>query len=293
MVGNHFTRSLSVAKESYSVLKSNPSLAFFPAISGIAVCLASAPFVIAIFLTAQGSQHLHSATHAMNALQYFLSGALYFVDMFLVIFFNSALVACVNEVLQGRQATVGFGFKIALSRLPQIIGWSLIASTVGIVLRAIGKRSGIVGTIVISLIGLAWNLVVFFVVPVLVIEKVGPIAAIKTSGHMLKKTWGERIILGVGISTVLFVLGLGCLVPIGLAIGTFSVGIFPLAIFFVICAAMYLLVLATIGTALGNIYQTALYLYSRDGTVGAGFSSVNLQGAFQPKPERKFFGRSL
>ena len=41
------------------------------------------------------------------------------------------------------------------------------------ILQAIEERFGIVGTIVARLVGLAWNLVTFLVVPILVLEDLG------------------------------------------------------------------------------------------------------------------------
>ncbi len=41
------------------------------------------------------------------------------------------------------------------------------------VLQAIEERFGIIGTIVARLVGLAWNLVTFLVVPILVLEDLG------------------------------------------------------------------------------------------------------------------------
>ena len=53
-------------------------------------------------------------------------------------------------------------------------------------LRMISERSGNLGRIVTSLVGLAWNLATYLVVPVLVIEGVGPVEAIKRSAGLLK-----------------------------------------------------------------------------------------------------------
>ena len=44
-------------------------------------------------------------------------------------------------------------------------------------------------------------------------------------------------------------------------------------------AAIYWIVLALVQSALQAIYQTALYLYARDGQVPAGFRSELIEGA--------------
>ncbi len=287
MFGDRIARSIAIAKESYAVLKSNPCLGLFPVISGIFTLIASIPFVAALVLTSIGHHH----KEAFGPLHYGVTFGMYMVNMFIVIFFNSALVACANESLQGRPTTMAFGIRTAASRLPQILTWAFIASTVGMVLRMVSERAGAVGSIVSAIFGLAWNLIVFFVVPILVLEKVSPIEAIKTSGAMLKRTWGERIVLGVGISTVMALLALVVLLPIGLGIFFIVQGAYPVGIFCFVGAVVYGLTLAVAGSALGTIYQTALYLYCRDGIIPAGFQPASMQNAFRAKPERKFFGR--
>ena len=70
------------------------------------------------------------------------------------------------------------------------------------VLQAIEERFGIIGTIVARLVGLAWNLVTFLVVPILVLEDLGVGDALKRSKDLFKKTWGENVIgqFGLGAS---------------------------------------------------------------------------------------------
>src|SRR5204863_6096003 len=88
------------------------------------------------------------------------------------------------------------------SRLGAIVAYAILAATVGMVLRAIAERSGIIGQIVIGIIGFAWSVATFLVVPVLTVENLGPVAALKRSAELLKKTWGEQLIGNVGIGVI-------------------------------------------------------------------------------------------
>ena len=83
-----------------------------------------------------------------------------------------------------------------------LLPWAVLSATVSLVLRAIEERAGIVGRIVGSLVGLAWSLVTFLVLPVLVIEQLGPIDAVKRSAELFKQTWGENMIANAGIGLV-------------------------------------------------------------------------------------------
>ena len=42
----------------------------------------------------------------------------------------------------------------------------------------------------------------FLVLPILVIEGIGPIAAVKRSGELFKRTWGENLMTNAGIGIV-------------------------------------------------------------------------------------------
>ena len=70
------------------------------------------------------------------------------------------------------------------------------------VLRAISERAGFVGKIVVGLLGFAWNVATYLVVPVLAVENVGPIEAVKRSASYLRKTWGEQIVGNLGMGSV-------------------------------------------------------------------------------------------
>ena len=124
--------------------------------------------------------------------------AFYFVTSFVVIFFNAALIAAANERFQGRPTGVGAGLGVALKRLPQILGWTLVATTVNLILRAIEERVGLVGKIIVGLFGVGWAIAIYFAVPAVVLEGVGPIGAIKRSGQTIRKTWGESLAIAVG-----------------------------------------------------------------------------------------------
>ena len=134
-------------------------------------------------------------------LYYGLLFLFYFLNYFIVIFFNSAVIACAILRMRGGEPTLSIGFNAALSRLPQIVGWALVAATVGLILRALEnvarKRGNLVGQIVAGLLGMAWSVVTFLVVPILVVEKKGPFEAVKESAALLRKTWGEQLVGGL------------------------------------------------------------------------------------------------
>jgi TatD family hydrolase len=67
-----------------------------------------------------------------------------------------------------------------------IFQWALLAATVGIILKMIEGRSSIIGKLVAGLIGLAWTLASFLVVPILAFEELGPFEALSRSAELFR-----------------------------------------------------------------------------------------------------------
>ena len=115
----------------------------------------------------------------------------YFITTFIMIFFNSALVGAALIRLDGGDPTVADGLRIARERLGSILAWSLLAATVGMILKAARERAGWLGSLVVGMIGIAWNLATFLVVPVLVTRDLGPIDALKESAEPAEEDLGR------------------------------------------------------------------------------------------------------
>lgn len=275
-----FSRSWALAKESYEVLRRVPSLVVFPILSAIATIVISVSFFVPVFVVTGGK----NLEKMRPEVAYPLMFVFYFLTYFVVIFFNSAMVACAYEALQGRSVTFAYGMSVAWRRIGAILGWTAIAATVGVILRTIAERTGIIGNIVIALVGASWNIATYFVVPVLVIEQGSPFAAVKKSTVMLKQTWGERLVAAVGLGSVMALLILPgfFLIIGGIAFGA-GVGSIALGAVFFLLGLVYMLVLATISAALQGVFQTALFVYAETGSVPSGFNPDTITAAFKVK----------
>ncbi|MBV9463775.1 MAG: DUF4339 domain-containing protein, partial [Verrucomicrobiae bacterium] len=200
--------------------------------------------------------------------------AFYFATSAVVLFFNAALVICASMHLQGQTCTVSDGLRGAVSRMPQILAWAALSATIGILLdmldNAIRQRSEALANFVRRLLGGAWALISVFVLPLLVLERLGPIDALKASIDMFKKTWGESVVgnVGFGLLSMLLAIPGVVLLFIGLAALSSSAVSGGLLIG---GAVLYFVLLGLVQTALKVIYQTALYLYIHDGVVPPGF----------------------
>jgi len=269
-----------LTKQSWRVLMLDKALLVFPLISGIACLLILASFAAGVFATGT----FHDGKAQGEAVLWVMFFIYYFVNYFVIVYFNSALVACAMTRFQGGAPTLAEGLGAANARLPQILAWVLLAATVGVVLRAIQERVPLVGKIVIALIGAAWTIATYFVVPVLVVEKLGPFDAFGRSAGLMKETWGESLVshAGIGAATSLITF-LGVLL---IGIATVALALMTSSAVPVIAGVLLVvafLVLATlVSSALSTIVLSALYLYAAQKKVPQAFEGV-AQFAFAPK----------
>lgn len=272
------SRSWTLVKASAAVLRSDKELLLFPVISSIATVLVAATFLV----PAMGLRLFEGGN--IGVLGAVVGFAFYLCQYFVIFFFNTALVGAAMIRLEGGDPTVADGLRIARSKAGVILGYAAIAATVGLLLKMISERSGVIGRIVIGLLGTAWTLASFLVVPVLVSRDVGPIDAIKESTLLLKRTWGENVAGNVGIGLAFGLLtALVVVAVVLLVIGAGSVGGIKLAVAVGVVGALAIALVAVIQAALAGIYSAAVYRFAMDGQAPVGFAGPQLQAAFQPK----------
>ncbi|MCH5375034.1 MAG: DUF6159 family protein, partial [Planctomycetes bacterium] len=189
-------------------------------------------------------------------------------------------VACAIIRFRGGDPTVSDGVRAASNRLPVIFGWAIVSATVGMILKAIESRNERVGQFVAAILGTGWSIATYFVVPVLVVENVSPVDAVKRSWSVIKKTWGEAIGANFGIGFISFLGVLACLAPIlggGFLIGNGMVAAGAGAI---VLGVIGLMLVSLVSSTLNTIILAALYLYAADNEVPQQFDRSLLQGAF-------------
>jgi len=282
------SRSWDLVEDSFAILWADKQLLLFPVLSGIS-CM-----IVTLLLMASGAaifqpqlsnmaswfprgnpQAFVRSPEAMGAMF-----VLYLANYFVIIFFNVALVGVANSRLIGGSWTFDQGLQLAWKRKWVILQWAFIAATVGMVLRAISERSGLIGKIVTGFIGVAWNLACYFVVPVLAFEDLSPGGALYRSAELFKETWGEKVVGGFSLGLIFtllllpgFAIWFGAVQfwgPQGMLLG----GIFM---------AVYFLVLSVTSSAVQGIFNAALYRYACDQTAPPGFKAGLFREAWTPR----------
>lgn len=276
-------RTLHLIGQSFSVIMADKELLWFPVFSGIACvsisvvmlsggALAFLPQLEAIRATGNGS-------HPLSPAMWFSLVVFYLVNYFIVIFFNVALVSVAYDRIGGGQASMNDGLQTAWQRKGTILQWALLDATVGILLRSIQERMGWLGRIVTDLIGIAWNLATYFIVPILAMENTGPMEALSRSADLFRQTWGEELAGGFSFG-LLF--GLLALPAIFLPIYGASQG-GRTALVGIALAIVYWVLLGVVNSTVQGVFTAALYRYATTKEIPAGFDSSSLQQAWQPK----------
>ena len=273
--------SWALLKASIAVLQADKELIVFPIVSTIGVLVVTASFALPMLFAGFIDTLLKGDARILG----FVVGlCFYVVQYFVIIFANAALVGAAMIRLRGGDPTARDGFRIALQRVGVILAYALVSATVGQILRAISERGKTVGKIVSSIAGMAWNLATYLVVPVLVVEDVGPLEAVKRSANYLKRTWGEQIAGNFGLGVIF---GLVALLVILIAIPVFYLVVTTESIALIaVTAVLFVLVLVLLGlinSTLNGIYVAAVYRYAAEGETDSFFAKEMVQGAFRVK----------
>ena len=249
-------RSWELFKASWAMLQEDKTLLRYPVVSGIAV------IVLAVLIG--GPLALAGAFNEddIGPVQIAALFVVYFVVYTAITFCNAAMVSEVMARMGGqRSSTTGWAF--ARQNMGPILGYAAIAATVGVLLNLLSRRDDIGSQLVGALGGAAWGLATFLVVPVLVVERVSPIDALKRSASLLKRTWGEQIIgnAGIGLFTGLLIVAT-VLLGVGLVMAAAATGLVALVVIAVAIAVVAVAAVAAVSSALDTIYRAAVYRYA-------------------------------
>ena len=273
--------SWNLAKTSWGVLRADKTLAALPAFSGLVSLLALAVFA-GLFLLLGIDFGSGDESAAVEPAGYVIGVFAYLAFAFIAVYFQAALVAGANERLQGGDANVGRSLTAANERLPRLLPWAVVTATVSIILSQL-ERQGWVGAIVANLLGMAWAVVTFLTVPIIMLEDLGPVAALKRSGTLFKQTWGENLVAQAGFGLFGFLLFLPAIAVAALGIATGSGVVAGVAIGI---AVAWIAIVMVVLSALSGIYRTALYRYAVDGRAPTAFAGTDFASAFTTKRGR-------
>ncbi|MFC2150262.1 DUF6159 family protein [Calditrichota bacterium] len=264
-----FFNTFGLISASWDVLKQDKELMWFPVISGTCCLMLMATSFLPIF--GEMPLILHTFGFGGPGLLIVSLIFLYFINYFIIIFSNVAIVHCAIMRIEGKNPTLADGLDAAFSRFEIIIGWTLIVGSVGLILRMMRKQGGLVNVIG-AIAGVAWSLASYLVIPIIVVEKKWPEEALKTSANLLRKTWGSQIYANFSFGLVYIFALLPAYFIFRIAASEFSgAGLMTT----LILLALYILPVSIVYSTLLSVFQAALYKFAKDRMWGRDFSGFN------------------
>ena len=247
-------RGIALIKDSLVVLKDNPKLTLFPLVSGV-----SAIAFLALLLGSTFGAFVLTENFVIALAMLFVG---YLVTTFITVFFTAALVSESRKVFDGAEPSLKRGMGAAWEVKSKLLAWALISATVGIILNAIeGSSDSPVARVLAVVVGVAWTVITFFVIPTAVLDRDSTVKDMFTrSGRIFKDQWGETV---VGLGAVRLIDGAFSLVGIGLGALVYS------ATGNIIAAAIIAVPFIVAGVLLSQtvqgIVKTSLYVYATEG----------------------------
>lgn len=270
---------MDTAKASWAVLQHDRELAVLPILGALASLAVVLAIGLPIWLSTDG---IDDGGSSGSEPMLWIGGIIILLAITVItVFFNAAVVSGARERFSGGDPTISSAIKGAFSRLHVIVPWAILALTVGMIIRLIQSSDNIVARILGSLLNMAWGVLTFLVVPILVVEQTGPFQSLSRSGELLRHTWGENLIAQVGFGIIGFVAAIPGIIIIVIGASAGGVG----AVIGVTIGFAWIALVSVVISTLTAIFQMALYLYATTGQVPMGFEQSGLNDTFNERSQ--------
>ena len=268
MVFKRLKIGLGMARRSGNLLVDHPQLLVFPLVGG----LSGIAFLATLF---GGLFFAGSAFEEPGVALYGALFAAYLVETFVASFFSAGLIAATRTALEGGEPSVRGGLRTAWEHKGTLLVWSFIAAVVGVVIRMIESQDNFVARILAGLFAIAWGVMTYFVVPVIVFRDPSVRDMFEESARTFKNTWGESIGAMGAINVVTLLLAL-----VGVAVGAAVFFLVPAAgsthlIMTVVVGGSAVILGVLVGKALTGIAKTALYVYATENAAPKYFEDMD------------------
>jgi Family of unknown function (DUF6159) len=272
---SRFKASWLLLKESWRFLRADSELLLVPVIATIVMVLLFAVLIIGLLVSGFVTAAPGDAWTTQGLI--FVGGS-YLITAFVVALSQAMVTNTVFVRSQGNNASLGQSLLVALRHIPSLFMWSVISATVGVVLRAVSERSQVLGRIAASLLGAAWGLVTYFVVPAIVVNRKSAFGAMTHSASVFKQTWGETLITNISLGLIFLVLHAAAIL---IFLGSFFLSVeMSTPVIFVLAGIVYVVWLfaaIAVQQVLNSIIVTLLYVYATSDVPPANFDTELLE----------------
>ena len=270
-----------LVQATWNLLRQDRDLIWLPVVGGLSGLGALALLAGPGYLVGSATGHTRAGLIVGGALGVFLASVV-------AIYFQAALVLGAFQRADGYDPSFSSTLRQVWHVRRQVVEWALLTTTVGLAIRAIEQRLGILGTIFGFLGGLAWAIASFFTIPVLVAEGLGPVAATRRSATLIKQRWGVslRSTLRVTVLQLVWMLAFVAMAVVG-AMGLAGGGaVTAVGGLLLVVGVIGFLGTAMIASAVLGYARALLYRFSV-GLAVPGIPAELYAGAFVPRRRRR------
>lgn len=265
-----------LSKASWQVLSRDRELLAIPIITGVGAVIALAVFLLPGVVLVGDSNAVDPSSVAFWLL--LLLGLI--AATWITAVGQGAVVAAAAVRMDGGDPTVGSSFAAARARVGYLLSWAVLGTALAIVLDQIEQRFGALGKIAAWLGGIAFSIMSFLALPVIVFENVGAIEGFKRSSALLKRTWGEQIgfNFGMGLLRVVLILP-GVVIGAGLV----ATDVVILQALGIVTMIVWIPLVWAVISALSAVFMAALYRFAHGLSVDPAYDPDDLTVAFRPR----------
>ncbi len=265
-----------LAKASWRVLARDRELIAIPIVMGVAA-------VVAFGIVAAPAAFFFGDESATQWAGWIVLVLASVVATWVTVIGQATIMSGAAQRMDGDDPTLGTALSGARGRSGRLLQWAVLATAVSMILDVLRDRIGLAGQLIAGLGDMAFRVLSFLALPVIVFEDVGAIEGFKRSSRLLRGTWGEQLSFGFGIGVIGF---LAALPGIALAVGSGASGVVALAAVGVTIGVLWVLLVMAVTSALSAVFKVALYRYARHERVDPEFRPSDLTNAFTPRGAR-------
>ncbi len=197
-----FSVSWSLTKTAFFYISRDAELFWYSVLSAICTFIVlGITILVLVLLGALNWDNLaNMENNALEAILVLVGFIFYLLSSFISYFFRAAIATSVERRLAGQDNSFFDGIGSAFRRIGKIFVWSLVESTVFLLIEQFCKifeKVPAIGKIVKKILTATWNIMTYFSFSLMVLTNKGVKDSMKTSLELFKKTWGERAILHV------------------------------------------------------------------------------------------------
>lgn len=214
-------------------------------------------------------------THMLKARSLLIAFSMYLLFGAVSVFFSVALASCTRITLEERDSKFLDGFRQAIRNTHWIIIWTLISWTFGPLLNLLDHQR-YTTLWVRKMLKSSWSTVSYFVVPILVVDKVNVFSALRRSVEAMSKAWGKGAVSRLGLYWFFLLLNIPTIALF--AAGHYPDGPWPNSLTLVVL--LYIYTTIVVYQTANSVLSVVLYKYASDGTVVPGFKEEHLKNGF-------------